>query len=203
MNLFENINVLYEIIGYAGTILVVLSMMMTSVIKLRIINICGSVLSMTYAIISNTWPIVLMNAALIVINVIQLIRSYSRKLNFSYKKVPANDVSFKLFMEVFEQDIRKHFPNYSINNEEVFLTFIDTEIVGVFVGTQNDDVFNCIIDYAIPKYRDMSVAKYLFPILKQYNVNKIIQQSGVIQHDRYLLKMGFKLQNNIYVKEIK
>ena len=62
-------------------------MMMTSVVKLRIVNICGSVLSMTYAFISNTWPIVLMNAALIVINLIQLIRSYTRKLNFNYKKL--------------------------------------------------------------------------------------------------------------------
>ena len=67
--LLIDIKVLFEIIGYAGTILVVLSMMMTSVIKLRIINICGSILSMTYAIISNTWPIVLMNGALIIINI--------------------------------------------------------------------------------------------------------------------------------------
>ena len=81
-----DLKILFEVIGYCGTILVVLSMMMTSVVKLRIINICGSILSMTYAVITNTWPIVLMNAALIIINVIQLIRSFRRSLNFNYRK---------------------------------------------------------------------------------------------------------------------
>ena len=40
-----------EIVGYIGTILVVVSMMMSSLTKLRIVNICGSIISTVYAII--------------------------------------------------------------------------------------------------------------------------------------------------------
>lgn len=67
-------NVYWEIIGYLGTALIVASMLMTSVAKLRIVNICGSACSMVYAILCRTWPVVLLNFTLILINVIQLIR---------------------------------------------------------------------------------------------------------------------------------
>ena len=68
-------NIYLEIFGYAGTALIVISMLMTSVNKLRIFNISGSVISMIYAILCSTWPVALLNLCLIVINAGQLIRS--------------------------------------------------------------------------------------------------------------------------------
>ena len=72
-------NIYLEIFGYIGTALVLLSMMMTSVTKLRVINMCGSVISAIYAAGSNTWPIVVMNICLIAINGYHLIRESRRK----------------------------------------------------------------------------------------------------------------------------
>lgn len=67
-------NIFWEIFGYTGTALILLSMMMTSVVKLRIINMSGSLISMIYAIICNTWPVVLLNLGLLIINGVQLAR---------------------------------------------------------------------------------------------------------------------------------
>ena len=67
-------NIYLELFGYLGTALVLLSMMMTSFVKLRIINMSGSVVSAIYAALSNTWPVVLLNVGLIVINAVQLLR---------------------------------------------------------------------------------------------------------------------------------
>lgn len=67
-------NIFLEIFGYIGTVLVVVSMMMTSVTKLRIVNMCGSVISAIYAGICGTWPIVVMNVSLFLINGFHLIR---------------------------------------------------------------------------------------------------------------------------------
>ena len=196
--------ILFEVIGYCGTILVVLSMMMTSVVKLRIINICGSILSMTYAVITNTWPIVLMNAALIIINVIQLIRSFRRSLNFNYRKVLTNDLSFKHFMDIYKFDIDKYFSKIPISGkEEAYLVYIDTELVGILVGDKENDCFDVLIDYAIPKYRDMSIGKYVYPKLKEHGINIIIQSSGVKKHNKYLVSMGFVIENNQYIKKLK
>lgn len=68
-------NIYLQIFGYAGTALVLLSMMMTSVEKLRLFNAVGSVITGLYAAISGTWPVVLLNVGMLVINVYHLIRS--------------------------------------------------------------------------------------------------------------------------------
>ena len=68
-----------EIFGYIGTALVIISMMMKSINKLRAVNISGGTISMIYSIFYRAWPIVVMNACLITINTIQLIRVYVEK----------------------------------------------------------------------------------------------------------------------------
>lgn len=72
-------HVFYEIIGYTGTALVLLSMMMTSVAWLRIFNISGSVFSMIYGALCGTWPVFLLNLCMIIINLVQLIRLKKKK----------------------------------------------------------------------------------------------------------------------------
>lgn len=68
-------NIYLEIFGYLGTALIFLSMMMTDITKLRIFNMAGSVISATYAIVHNTWPVVVLNGGLFLINAVQLFRS--------------------------------------------------------------------------------------------------------------------------------
>ena len=70
-----NFNIALEIFGYIGTMLIVISMMMTSVTKLRIVNMCGSVISAIYSGFSSAWPIVVLNVCLFCINGFQLVRA--------------------------------------------------------------------------------------------------------------------------------
>ena len=67
-----NAAMMIEIYGYIGSVLVVVSMLMSSIIKLRVINILGSVISGSYALIIGSFPLVLMNSCLIIINVYNL-----------------------------------------------------------------------------------------------------------------------------------
>ncbi len=71
--------ILLEIFGYIGTALVLMSMMMNSMTKLRIFNMSGSVISAIYAIFCNTWPVFFLNLGMILINVVQLLRVYLGK----------------------------------------------------------------------------------------------------------------------------
>lgn len=68
-------NIFLELFGYLGTALILLSMMMSNINRLRIINMTGSVISAIYAGICGTWPVVVLNAGLFLINAIQLIRT--------------------------------------------------------------------------------------------------------------------------------
>ncbi len=77
-------NIYLEIFGYIGTALVIISMLMTSVVKLRIFNICGAVISLIYAALVGAYPVVVLNGALTTINTVQLIR-------IKFKKTSSNN----------------------------------------------------------------------------------------------------------------
>ncbi len=79
--------ILIEIFGYIGSALVIISMLMTSVVKLRIVNMCGALISTIYAIIVGAWPVVVLNAALIIIQIVQLCRLRKEKNNGNAKDV--------------------------------------------------------------------------------------------------------------------
>lgn len=67
-------NVYLEIFGYVGMALVLVSMMMTSLKWLRILNMSGAVICATYGILTNTWPTALLNIGLLIIQGVQLYR---------------------------------------------------------------------------------------------------------------------------------
>ena len=67
-------NVALEIFGYLGMALVLLSMMMTSLKWLRIINMSGAITCAIYGILTNTWPTAWLNIGLLLIQIVQLIR---------------------------------------------------------------------------------------------------------------------------------
>ena len=61
-----------ELFGYLGTGLVLLSFLMQNIKWLRIFNMAGGLISLIYAIIKVTMPVVVLNASLIIINAVQL-----------------------------------------------------------------------------------------------------------------------------------
>lgn len=63
-----------EAFGYLGMALVLVSMLMTKVEYLRLINLGGAIVCMIYGAFTATWPTALLNFGLAIINIVQLIR---------------------------------------------------------------------------------------------------------------------------------
>ena len=82
-----------EAFGYLGTALVLLSMMMTSLKWLRIFNVMGSVISMIYAALVGTVPVVLLNLGMILINLVQLLREKRKQATESKEHPKAENGS--------------------------------------------------------------------------------------------------------------
>lgn len=64
-----------ELFGYLGTALVLLSFLLTDIKWLRAVNMVGGTISLIYAVLVNTMPVVVLNASLIIINGVQLTRA--------------------------------------------------------------------------------------------------------------------------------
>lgn len=72
-------NVYLEIFGYVGMALVLVSMMMTSLKWLRVLNMTGAVICATYGMLTNTWPTAMLNLGILIIQIVQLIRLHQKE----------------------------------------------------------------------------------------------------------------------------
>lgn len=74
-----NTSIIIELVGYLGSVLVVISMLMTSIIRLRVVNSIGAGIFTVYALIIQSYPTALMNFCLVVINIYNLICIFKKK----------------------------------------------------------------------------------------------------------------------------
>ena len=109
-----NSRFIIEGIGYLGSILVVVSMLMTSVKKLRIVNTTGCIIFTVYALIIHSYPAALMNFCIILINIYQLIRLGRQEENYRLIKGNTNSGSVPYLVDYYLEDIRKFFPEASM-----------------------------------------------------------------------------------------
>lgn len=197
-------NIYFEIFGYIGTALVITSMMMTSVMKLRLINICGGIISAVYSAFYGAWAVVIMNACLIIINVFQIIRQLRHKYKFGHIIVDTNDGSVLYFLSLYRDDIEKFYPDFRSllrADAEVHMVFNGGEAIAILAGERTEDIFRIEMYYEIPKYRGAVVEKFLFPMFKDSGINKVTAAPVKPQSSR-MIKMGFADNCGIMLKNL-
>ena len=194
-----------EIVGYIGSALVVISMLMTSVVKLRIVNMVGSVVSGTYAFIIGSFPLALMNVCLIIINLFNLYKLLRTRKQYDFLECKTDDTLLKYFIDRYEEDIRRYFGSYDLNKvDAAYCVLVDGEPAGVTLGKkEKDGTIDLVIDYSIPAYRDCSIGKYLYESLPHVGIKHLTFEKGISRvHESYLRKVGFILKDNLFVKEL-
>ncbi len=60
---------LLQVVGYFSTILILISFLMTSVLKLRLVNLIGSAIFVVVAFLTRSYPTAIMNVGLCTINI--------------------------------------------------------------------------------------------------------------------------------------
>ena len=185
---------IFELIGYIGSALVIVSMLMTSVVKLRVINMIGSVIFCTYALCIHSYPTAAMQVCLIIINIINLYKLNNTKKEYAAVGVKADDGFLAHFLFTNSSDIKKFFPDFSIPaaGDKIFLITCGEVPAGVFIA--DDDGKGALtvkLDYTTPAYRDCSAGKFLYTHLQRLGIKKICAETKIPAHEKYLHKMGF------------
>ena len=197
-----------EAFGYLGSGLVVVSMLMSSVVRLRIINLAGSVIFAIYALIIKSYPTALMNFFLVGINVYHLMRLRNTKKHYDLVESSVEDGYLQFLLRFYKEDIAKYFPSFSsvsIQGEQIraFLVVCDQEAAGVMIGNQVETDLEVFLDYSTPVYRDCSVGAYLYSRLPESGIRTLTCRSESEEHDNYLMKMEFeKSGNRIFRKRL-
>ena len=201
----STITQIIEIVGYVGSALVIVSMLMTSVVKLRVINMIGSVIFCTYALFIHSYPTAAMQVALIIINIVNLRKLLNTKKEYSVVKLTGTDSFINHFIEQNSQDIKSIFPEFAQvqQADSVYLVCCHSDCAGILVGSPAaDNSLNVFLDYTTPAYRDTSVGKFLYEKLKENGVKSLVVNQAVDLHAKYLLKMGFTKKDNGFEKRL-
>jgi hypothetical protein len=195
-----------ELVGYLASLLVLISLLMSSVMKLRVINSIGAAIFTVYAILIKSYPTAVMNFALIIVNLYFLVKVMRTKKLLSLMELRPEDGAVQHFITFYKEDIVRIFPGYdfSMDSEErCWLVYADANPVGLLVGRVSEpDTLGVSLDYACPSHRDCSVGAYLYGCLKEQGIRQIVASSNVTQHTRYLQRMGFEKKNEKYIKNL-
>ena len=198
---------IYELIGYLGTGLILVSMLMTSVVRLRVFNLIGSAIFAVYAVLIQSYPTAILNAALVAINVYQLLK-LRRKAGKGYEiqKLNGTDGFAEWFTGKYGDDIRTYFPNISrerIRQSEGYLVLMDDCAAGVLLGTRSGERFDVLLDYTTPTYRDCSVGRFIYEKLPSFGITELSCAADSPAHAAYLEKMGFtKGEDGVFEKSL-
>lgn len=191
-----NIN-LVEVIGYLASVLVAVSLMMSSIVKLRIINLIGSLIFTFYGIIITAYPVALVNGFIAIVNVYYLIEILSAKEYFDILEVEPDSQYLKYFLSFHQNEIKKYVPNFSFdsNNNNRVIFVLRNSVPAGLVCAKNIDSNTVLVnlDYVIPGYRDFKIGRYVYKkFFRENNIRKIFTYPGNKTHNKYLRKMGFE-----------
>ncbi len=202
-----NTKMIIELVGYLGSALVLVSFLMTSVFKLRVVNTVGSVIFAIYALIIHSYPTALMNACLVAINVHFLWKMMHTRKDYEIVPVNPKDRYLAHFIQTHRVDIDECFPGLKVDTARAnFALFVNCEQkpIAVLLGTENEGVLDIQLDYSTPEYRDFSVGNYLFDKLKDERIRKLTYNGPMTDaHRVYLTKMGFQHVSDGFVRRLK
>ncbi len=194
---------LIEAIGYLGSTLVLVSFLMVSVFKLRVVNSIGSIIFTIYAIIIHSYPTAIMNACLVLINIYYLIKMSRSEKNYDLVKVNTDDSLLKYTIDKYEEDILKYYPGLSLNfdsSDAAYVICHSGKPAGILIGKLKDNVMDILLDYSMPEYRDFSIGQYLFSKLPSEGIKSVTYSGSDEFNKDYLAKTGFVKKGDHYEK---
>ncbi len=191
---------LLELIGYAASALIALSMMMSSILRLRIINTLGAVGFAVYGFLIHAYPVAALNSFIVLVNGYYLLQIFRAKEYFRLLKLKPDSVYLPYFLDFYGEEIRQILPDFEYRpsaNHVLLFILRDCSPVGVFIAEQKPDgVLRVVLDFVIPGYRDLKLGRFLFAeqaeFFRERGVKEIVVSPRTKEFGAYLVKVGFE-----------
>lgn len=190
----------YQIIGYTASALIVASLSMKSILRLRILGLAGATVFTIYGILISAYPIVVTNLVIVGIHAYFLSKLLGRTPVFTVLEVQQGSRYLEHFIEYYADDIALILPEFHYEpSPDRYRAFILRDMVpaGLFIADiDGSETVRIVLDYVIPAYRDLKVGRFLYSssssIFADPRITHVESRPGSIEHQRYLERMGFK-----------
>ena len=186
--------------GYLASLTVFISLTMTSIIKLRVFNFVGCVIFAHYGLLVGSLPVAIANFSIALINLYFLYQIYRTKEQFNLVVAEVNSAYYQHFISCNQSDINKQVDLQLLQQVNTsFYMLRDNNIAGILAGNQNSNgELTILVDYVIPKYRDYKLADYYYNqhphFLQEKGINVLKMDASDTEHQKFLQKMGFVMQ---------
>ena len=191
---------LLQWIGYFASATIAISMMMSSILKFRWINLAGALTFSTYGFLIGALPVGFLNAFIALVDIYYLYTIYSKKEVFEILEVRADNRYLLRFLQFHEKDIQHFFPGFTYQpelNTVSFFVLRNMAVAGVFLAHRKEN--HCLsvgLDFVLPEYRDFKNGKYIYLRLRNRFINegftKVIAEGRSEKYSSYLSKLGFE-----------
>lgn len=195
-----------ELIGYLASALVVLSLAMTSVVRLRVISLVGSVTFVVYGVLIESVPIIITNASIAVLNLWFLRAELGGKRTLDATEVPVDSPFLVDFVNFHLADIRRFQPDFELPpagaDTLALLLVRDGLPAGALIGHLHGTDLHVVLDHVIKPYRDSKLSAWLYgkgsTVFRRRGIDRIVTAPGAEGHRTYLERMGFTRTGDTY-----
>lgn len=193
---------IYEIIGYIASVLIAISLMMRSILKLRVINLVGAIFFTIYGLTIRAYPVAAVNFFIVLIDLYYLRQMLSAREFFRLLEVRPDSEYLAFFLNHYAEDIRRFQPDFSYaagRSARIFFVLRNMVPAGLVIGEMHaPDRLHILLDYAIPGYRDLKTGRFVYREragdFRERGIQVIEAGPGAPAHTRYLKEMGFRAE---------
>ncbi|MCV2393406.1 YgjV family protein [Actinotalea sp. M2MS4P-6] len=196
-----------EIIGWAGSALLVLSLLQTRLMRLRVLNSVACVVLIGYNAVLGVWPMVAMNVVLVAINlwaIARLLRERHDARVYDAVTMQLDEPFLHHLLERHEGDIRRFNPDLAevpaadlaARADHAFVVSTSDHVVGVVLSAVGDDAGEqqVLLDYVLPAYRDFTPGEFVFRAdgpFAALGTTTVVASPGMASSESYLRAVGF------------
>jgi len=185
-----------DALGWAGSALLVYSLMQARVLRFRVLNLIACVILIVFNLVLGIWPMVAMNIVLSAINVwfiAKLLREQHDEAAFEVLAVGPDDAYLRHVLASHADDIRRFQPDFQLRDgQSVFVIEKGTETVGAVALHVEGETAYVDLDYVTPRYRDFSPGEFVWrrsDLLRQLGANAVVTSPTMV--DAYYGRLGF------------
>jgi hypothetical protein len=202
-----------ELLGWAGSALLVYSVLQTRILRLRVLNgVASAVLTIFNAAIA-VWPMVAMNLVLTAINAFYVGRLVRRRHDvetFEVIKVSPEADYLRYLLNQFHADIQRFNPGFSAEatarTDFGFLILRGAETVGVVLARDvGDRSAQVDLDYVVPRYQGFTLGEFVYRSggpLATLGYRRAIAPPGMKNAGTYWTDVGFRHQGMAMVRDL-
>ena len=203
-------SMLPEVLGYLASVLIAVSLMMRSIVRLRWINLVGAACFTVYGVLIAAYPVAALNFAIVLINIYFLSRTRLTRETFAVLEMAPDAPYLTEFLRFYADDIGRFQPGFALaapDRQRAFVILRDMVPAGVLITESRDGRDAWVaLDYVTPAYRDFRIGDYVFngrrDIFRDAGIDRLQTAAGSQAHVAYLERIGFRPAGDTYLLDL-